>query len=105
MKLTRKQADLIQHGTEYAWERYVTRYIRRRVPHLEPFIRQWPSVACAYAKYGVQDRWPEGEGIMATHPWYAYVYARFIVRDRCPELESAIRQNSRSENRIMSRYE
>jgi hypothetical protein len=48
------------------------------------------NIICNYARYVLENRWPEAEEMLKKDPYYAYVYADTVVQGRWEEAEETI---------------
>jgi len=70
------------------------KYIRNNIKiddDLQDYIMKDPEYAYNYAKYVLEDRWPEAEPYIMKDPVWAYYYARDTIKDRWYEAEPYIK--------------
>ena len=74
----------------YWYARFI---INERWPEAEPTIMTSPQYAYFYARIIIKARWPAAEPtIMASATW-AFHYVVYIIKARWPEAESAIKRH------------
>lgn len=96
--------QLVDHPDASYWGCWYARYVLQdRWPEIEPLLSTNPWGAVEYARYIIRGRWPEAEPVVLTGPQSAVDYARYVVRGCWPEAESIIMRHPESAF-VYSRY-
>jgi lambda repressor-like predicted transcriptional regulator len=92
----RELEDLWAKSAEYSY-RYAAFVLENRFPKGEDAIATDAWYSYLYAKYVLKPLgiigFPKGEDAIATDAWYSYLYAKDVLEDRFPQGEPVIAQN------------